>query len=404
MVFQRQEQGGIIADQEGSGKDLRVGGQFGDVEGAAPAVVTDGKQNVAAFVVQGHAAQGDQRVGVRDVEHVSAQAGQAAAGHREGGGAAVRVTAHGLVDHDRVQEGGVAVAGRVAGGQVTVFQGDGVLSLDAHALGQVGDQDCVLHGDVRGGIDRGGPEAIRGIGAAVHIDGAAATVGTDGRGGTSGGGHGQVFGIGDAAAGGHDTAGTVTRGGDHRAGNMQGGAVAFRAVAAAVAAVAEDAVGAGGGGFNRSAGDDHVRPVLQQDRRVQAVEVAVVPAVGIPGLGDRGIVQGHACLGDHQSVFVRGRGSIGFTGPCFETGIGIDLFSCAVGKGGGTASGRRSTAEAAASGRIPGRIAAAETVRRITGRVAAAEALRRFAGRRTAGAFRESAKGREQQCGGQKYR
>ena len=301
----------------------------------------------------------------------------------------------------------MAVALGVVGGQVAVLQGDGVLALNADAFGQAGYQGGVLHGDVRGGIDRGGTQAVGGIGAAVHDHGAAAPVCADCRGGPAGSGHGQVFSVGDAAAGGHDAAGAVARGGDGRAGNMQHGAVAGRAVHATVSAVDKDAVGAGGGGFNRAAGDGDVRAVLDQDCRVQAIEVAVVSAVGVAGLGDRHVRNGDAFAGaDNQGTFIRGLGSIDFAGHVRRGG---DFRRRGIGHVRGAASWRRSAAETAAAGGIAaaeafrglsGGVAAAETFRglsgRITRRVAAVKTAGRRFGRRASRVFGEGAESGEQ--------
>ena len=175
---------------------------------------------------------------------MTAFAGEAAAGHGEVTRSAGRIAGHGLIDHDAVQEGGVAVALGVAGRQVTVVQGDGVEALDAHALREVRDQLRVGNGDIRRRVNGGRAEAVGGIGAAVYDDGTAAAVCTDRRTGAAGGFHRQIIGIGGAAAGGHDAAGAVSAGGDDRITDGQRGAVAGRAVLPAVAAVAEYAVGA----------------------------------------------------------------------------------------------------------------------------------------------------------------
>ena len=245
-------------------------------------------------------------MGVGHVEHMTAEAGQAAADHGEGGGAAVRVAAHGLVNHDRVQEGGMSVALRIVRGQVTVLQRNGVHAFNAHTLGQVGNQRRIPDGNIRSGIDRGRAQAVGSIGAAVHSHCSAAPVCPDGCGGAPGGSYSQVFRIGHSAAGGHDAAGTISGGGNGRTGNIQGGTVPVRSVPAPVSAVAEDAVRPGSRGFNRSARNGRRGSAHHQHCRVQAVKVAVVSAIGIACLCNSNISQVYSIGSiNHQGTFVR---------------------------------------------------------------------------------------------------
>ena len=130
---------------------------------------------------------------------------------------------------------------------------------------------------------------------------------------------------------------------------MQGAAIAFRTIPASVAAVDKDAVGAVGRGFNRSAGDDDIRAVLDQHSCVQAVEVAVVPAVGITGFGYGRIVQGDPHFREDQCAFIRSGGSPAFIDPGIAAfGIFADLLHSSIFKGRRAASGRGTAAEAAA--------------------------------------------------------
>ena len=233
-------------------------------------------------------------------------AGQAAAGHGEGGGAGVSVAGHGLVDHNGVQEGGVAVALGVVGGEVAVRQSDGVHALNAYTLGKVGHQRRIGYGDGCRGINSRGAEAVGGVGAAVYVYRAAAAVGADGGRGAAGGGDGQGGGVGNAAAGGHDAAGAVAGGGDNGIGDVHGGAVARSTVLTAVSAIRKDAVGTAGVAGDGSAHDVHFSAALCQHRCVQTVEVAAVAAVGIPGFGNGGICQGDSLIRINEDrIFIR---------------------------------------------------------------------------------------------------
>ena len=247
------------------------------------------------------------------MEHMTVQAGQAAACHGEGGGAAVRVAGHGLVDHNGIVESGVAVALRIIGGQVTVDERNGIFPLYAHTFGQVARQGSIAHGDIRRGIDRRGTQSVRGIAAAVHDHGAAAPVGADRRGGPAAGGDVQIIGIGGAAACGHDTPGTVACGRNGRIADDDGGAVAGGSVLTAVAAVAEYAVCAVSIRGDRSAGDGGRGTVFHQDSRVQTVEVAVVAAVRIAGFR-------HSRIRDRD--FIRSRDQ---QGALVSSGTGVGL-------------------------------------------------------------------------------
>ena len=297
---------------------------------------------------------------------------QAAAGHREGRRAAGGVAGHGLIDHNGIEERGVAVALGVVGGEVAVRQRDGIETLDAHALGEIGNELRVRDGDIRSGINRRGAEPVGGIRAAVHGDGTAAPVGADGRGGLAAGCDGQVIRLRHAAAGGHDAAGAAAGCGDGGVPDDQRGAVAGFAVLPAVAAVTKHAVCARSVGLDRAAGDRGRRAVLYQHRGVLAVEVAVVAAVGIAGFGNGGIADRHVVgRADEQRALIRRRRGIGFArlGGC-----GGDLRCAVIGH-----------AAAAAAGTSAGRISAGAAFGGIAGRIpvgrcSAGAAFGRFAG------------------------
>ena len=196
-VFHRHRERRDGIDDDVACKRLTVCGEFdlcavaaGGSPAAAGGVADHAQQRAVRIIVDDiHAGKRQQAVGVRDVEHVTAAANEAAAGHREDGRADVRVAAHGLIDHHvvdvfrRARTLGVA---HVAGG-IAVFERDGVLTLDDKGFGVVRRQVRILHGDVRRGVDRGGVVAVRGVRAAAHVDRTAAAVGADGRGRVAGG-------------------------------------------------------------------------------------------------------------------------------------------------------------------------------------------------------------------------
>ena len=171
--------------------------------------------------------------------------GEASIGHGEAARAAGRVAGHGLIDHDRIQEGGVAVALGVVGCQITVVKSDGIQSLDTDAFGQVGRQLRIRNSDICCGVDRRRAESVGGVAAAVHDHGASATVCSNSCRRLAGGLDGQIVSISNTTARGHDAAGTVAGRGDHCVIDIQRRSVAVRSVLSAVAAVAEHAVGAG---------------------------------------------------------------------------------------------------------------------------------------------------------------
>ena len=248
------------------------------------------------------------------MENVSILAGKAAAGHGEMAGTAVRVSGHGLVDHDAVQKGGVAVTLGIVCRKVAVRQLNGVQAFDADALGKVRDQRRIGHMDLRSRVDRRGAQAIGGISTAVHVNRAAASVGADRCGGPATGGDVQIIGIGGAAACGHNAAGAVTGCNDLRIPNNDRSTVAGSSVLTAVATVAKNAVCAVCVRGDRSAGDGGRRTVLHKDSRIQAIEVAVVAAVGVAGFRHRRICDRDLIRsGDQQGALVSRGTGVGLT-------------------------------------------------------------------------------------------
>lgn len=243
-VLQCHVQGGDGVHHDVAGQGLAVGGELhlcAVAAGGAPAVaggVTHHTQQraVGVLIFDGDAVEGQHAVGIGDVDHVAVLGGQRAAGHGEGGGAHIRVAAHGLIDHHIVDVllGAAALGVAHIAGNVAVLQRDAVLALNHQLLGVVGGEDGVLHGNVGGGVHGGRVVAVGGIAAAVHIDGATAPVGADGRRGIAGGTDHQIGGVGGAAAGGLDAAGVVGGGGDHGFRDVDGGAAAVAEHAVAV--------------------------------------------------------------------------------------------------------------------------------------------------------------------------
>ena len=74
---QAQRQTGIAANLDRAGQDLRDCIQSGGVAAAAPAVRTDGEQDVVAILIDdADVLQRDDRIGVGDMEDVAVLAGQ----------------------------------------------------------------------------------------------------------------------------------------------------------------------------------------------------------------------------------------------------------------------------------------------------------------------------------------
>ena len=200
-------------------------------------------------------------------------------------------------------------------GDGAVFQSDGVLALNDQRLGVVGGEGGVLHGDVGSGVDSGRVIAVGGVAAAAYVHGAAAPIGTDGRRGIAGGVHGEVAGVGGAAAGGLEAAGVVGGGGDGGIGDIHGGA----------AAVAEHAVAVLGGGGDGGVLDGHGGAARGQKRGIDAVEVAVFRVGGgAAGLIHGDAVQSHRGAVHAQGVFIVAGGGVGFlaVSAVFADGVG----------------------------------------------------------------------------------
>lgn len=284
----------IIAHENGSLERLARRVERRDVRCAAPPIVAHREQDAVGILVhQVHALQVDDRVRVGDMEDMPVLAGERAAGHIERGGAAVGVARHGLVDHDAVIEGGVAVALRVIGRQIAVRERDGILALDAHAFRQIRRQSRIRNAHIGGGIDGRRAQAVRRVGTAIDVDRSAATVGANCRRRTAARGDGQVARVRDAATCGHDATRTVARCRDDRVAHVDRRAVAIGAVLGAVASVREDAVRTIGIGLHGAAGYGGRRPAHHEQAGVQAVEVAVIAAIGIARLRHHRIRDGN---------------------------------------------------------------------------------------------------------------
>ena len=71
------------------------------------------------------------------MEYMSVLAGEAATGHGEMAGAAVSVAGHRLVDHDAVQESGIAVALGIVRSQIAVRQLNGIQAFNTDSLRKI---------------------------------------------------------------------------------------------------------------------------------------------------------------------------------------------------------------------------------------------------------------------------
>ena len=191
-----------------------------------------------------------------------------------------------LIKNHRVEELSVAVGLSVVGSERAVGERDGVLTFNANTFREVGGERCVIDDDFSGGINRGGAEPVGGVGAARDCDGAAAAVRSYRRGRLSLRFDCQIFCNHDAAARGHDTARTAERRLNRDVLNVNGSAVACRAIGAAVAAVAEDSVGSDARGGYIAADDGNGAAAHGHDTRIDSVEVVVVAGVrGTAALG-----------------------------------------------------------------------------------------------------------------------
>ena len=169
-VFQGHGQSGNGIHHDVARKRLGVGGELylrPVAAGAAPATagaVACHPQEicVCVFILDRNAGEGQDTVGIGDVEHIAVLCRKLTAGHGEGGGAHVGVAAHGLVDHHVVNilvgTGALGVA-HIAG-DGAVFERNGVLSLNDQGLGIAGAEGSIFYGDVSGGVDGGRVVAV----------------------------------------------------------------------------------------------------------------------------------------------------------------------------------------------------------------------------------------------------
>ena len=135
----------------------------------------------------------------------------------------------------------------------------------------------------------------------------------------------------------------------------------------------EDAVGAAGVGGDGAAGDGDLGPVLSEDRRVEAVEVAAVAAVGVAGLVNGGVGDSDRLVrGDEQGALVSGSALIGLVAPAVRGG---DLHRAGIGHVSGGTPG------AAAGHTAGGRFAHAAGGRGTVGHVAVKVAIEALGGR-----------------------
>ena len=203
--------------------------------------------------------------------------------------------------------------------------------------------------------------AVGGVGTAVHRERSAAAVAADVRGGIALCFHREVAGVECAAACHHNAARIVGGGVDRRVADID------RACAAGENAVGMCAIGGDAAAFHveRSA-------VIDQNRRVRAVEVGAFAAF-VAGLGNGDIGESRFAARYQQGVLAAGGACVGRVALC---GGGIDSAGAGVAHGSASAAGH--FAHAVAVRRISGRI----SVRRISGGFAHHAAAGRIAGRR----------------------
>ena len=197
------------------------------------------------------------------------------------------------------------VGGGHVAGNVAVLQSDGVLAFNDQTLGVVGCEGGIFYCDIRSAVNSRAAHAAGGIRAAIHVDGAAAPVTADSRGGIPLRVHGQVAGNGRAAAGGLDAAGVALCGVDGGIRDGHCGALS----------IAEHPVAVDGGGIHRGACDRHIGTVQCQKTGILSVEIAVLRVGGIAaGLFDGHIVEGGRHSVCPQGIFIITGGGVRFTG------------------------------------------------------------------------------------------
>ena len=183
-------------------------------------------QQIVGGVIHLHVLQVDFRHGIGDEEHTRILRGQGTAVHGEAALAGFRIPGHRLIQHDSLQKVRlITVLHRVVAGHLTVIEGYGIFALDHHCLGHIRGQRRIICGNVGGGIDRGGAGAVGFVSTAVHGQGTAAPITANRCAGAALGGYGQVIRIQGTAAGDHDTAGIVLRGGNGGIADIDGTAL-----------------------------------------------------------------------------------------------------------------------------------------------------------------------------------
>ena len=137
---------------------------------------------VAVLIHDLNAGQGQSTVCIGNVEHVTVLGCQSAACHAEIRGSDFGIARHGLIDHDIVHVflGAAALGVTHVARHITIFQCDGILSLDDQCLGIIGNQGCIFHGNICSGIHCRRIIAVALIGTLIYHYGTAATIGTDG--------------------------------------------------------------------------------------------------------------------------------------------------------------------------------------------------------------------------------
>jgi len=243
-------------------------------------------------IVKGYVLQGNRRGHVRHMEHGAGFRRHGAAGHGKGRSALAGIAAHALINQHIGLLRGLTVQGAVVAGQGRIRQGHAVSAFNDDRFGRGGGQGRAGHTDLRRGIDGRRAFSGRRVVAAGHVDGSAAPVAADRRGGIAAGADRHVDRVHRSAAGGHQAAGIIAAGHDAGIADIHG----------RTGAVAEDAVGMGAVGGNRALLHRQGGAVLCQDRGVDAVEIRAVPVRGT-GFGHGGAAQGHRITGNQDRVF-----------------------------------------------------------------------------------------------------
>ena len=121
---------------------------------AAPAGCCRSEENTVTLVDDLRIRQVDGCSGVVDKENISVCVCETASVHGKGSGTLIRVTGHGLVDHDSlIVVGLITVLGVIVRGQFHVIEGDGILTFYNNALRGGGLHLSIADGDIGGGID-----------------------------------------------------------------------------------------------------------------------------------------------------------------------------------------------------------------------------------------------------------